>query len=203
MLFTIGCEGTKNIKNQFYSPLFISKFAIINKNTDMKRPVIIASIILTLAFAVSCKSGETASSANVYALPKAIVYKTSGDYNKNVPVILNSEKTAVVGYPSKSDIYYNGEFAYPLVLNGGYLLDRRGINLNVAFLDLTYEEYSKLTAQPSAGDLFKRIINKNPLTELWECERPSDLKDESEYFNKVIENGFKNCRSVFKMPFVK
>jgi len=169
----------------------------------MKRSAIIVTVILTLVFAVSCKIKETTNSTDSYAMPKAIIYKTSGNYNMNVPVLLNSEKTAIVSYPSKSDIYYNGEFAFPLILKDGFLLDRRGINLNVAFIDLTYEEYSKLQVQPSAGDLFKRIVDKNPLTEMWECERPSEQKEEIKYFNEIIEGGFKNCKSILKMPFVK
>ena len=36
--------------------------------------------------------------------PKAVIYKTNGDYNDNVPVNLNADRTSFVSYPDPSDV---------------------------------------------------------------------------------------------------
>src|SRR5580693_4313855 len=73
-------------------------------------------------------------SAVNYASPSAVIYKTKGDYSKNVPVTLSDDKSKIVSYPAVQDIYYKGALAYPTPLAKGYWLDNRGINVNSAFL---------------------------------------------------------------------
>jgi hypothetical protein len=120
--------------------------------------------------------------------PFVIIYKTKKDYSENVPVTLNDDKTKITSYPGIKDIFYNGKLALPTKLNDGFLLDNRGINKDVAFLNMTYEEYSKLKEIPLIKDLMKMIIDKDPLTEMYNCGSRSQYKDIANDLNKIISD---------------
>ena len=119
--------------------------------------------------------------------PPTVVYKTRADYYYNVPVILSEDKSEIVSYPHPNDIKIDSNFQLPTRLNGGYLLDNRGITKNVAFLKLTYEEYSKLENPLSLKEMYDLIIDKDPLTEFCNCGNRLIFKDLSEQLNKLIE----------------
>lgn len=123
----------------------------------------------------------------VAALPQVVIYKTSKDYSHNVPVILSDDKTQIVSYPHPSDLFFEGKLALPTQLKNGYLLDNRGINLRVAFLKYTYEEYSKLKVVPTLQELQKNIIDKDPLTELWDGGQKANFTDLEKQLNEWIE----------------
>jgi hypothetical protein len=160
-------------------------------------------IILTFSL-LSCHCGKTttkniADSAMKKEIsfipgPQAIIYKTIKDYTNLVPVIMNSEKTKIVSYPAPTDVFYQGKLAKPTVLKNGYLLDNRGINENVAFLNYTYEEYSKLPEAPSMKDMLSRITERNPLTELINCGLRSQYTDEVKELNSLIDANFPDCK---------
>lgn len=97
------------------------------------------------------------------ALPRAVIYKTNGDYRDNVPVTLNAAGTALVSFPSPSDIT---DFSTPLQLADGYLLDRRGVSENSRFTRYTYDQYRALAAPPSPTTLMDSIIPGARITEL-------------------------------------
>ena len=137
------------------------------------------------------------------ANPQTIVYKTVKDYNHLVPVSMNSEKTKIVSYPSPSDIYYKGELALPTVLRDGYLLDNRGIDENTAFLNYTYEEYSRLSEVPPLSELIDKIKDKYPIAEIIYCGERQKYKDEVKELNELIKNGFPDCRRESLMPVIK
>lgn len=101
--------------------------------------------------------------------PQILVYKTRANYNNLVPVILSDDKSKIVSYPSQSDLKVGDVFLTPDTLLNGYLLDNKGIGLNVAFLKLTYVEYSKLEYVPKLEELYKIIVDKDPLQELCDC----------------------------------
>ena len=131
--------------------------------------------------------------------PPTIIYKTKKDYNQFVPVILSEDKSKIVSYPHPKDVFYKGELAYPTELKNGYLLDNRGINSNVAFLNITYEDYSKLEKVPLLNELFSMILDKNPLIEIYNCGNRYTFKNEIFDLNKLIENnGLKNCKCLTK-----
>ena len=121
--------------------------------------------------------------------PRCIVYKTRADYSQFVPVTLSPDKSKIVSYPDVKDIYFNGQLAYPTRLIDGYLLDNRGIGPDVAFLKLTYAEYSKLAGVPLVGELFKLILDKDPLTRMYECGLRSQYKDPAEAMDQLIRSG--------------
>lgn len=100
--------------------------------------------------------------------PNFLIYKTKADYSNYVPVILSADKSQIVSYPAPSDVIKDGELQTPIALHGGYWLDRRGINKNVAFLNTTYADYSKLEQAPLIADLYRQITDKHPLLELFD-----------------------------------
>jgi hypothetical protein len=130
------------------------------------------------------KSGQTSVPG-----PPCIVYKTTKDYSKNIPVILSDDQTKIVSYPDVKDVYFKGNLAYPTVLNDGFLLDNRGIGPKVAFLSVTYDQYSKMDKTPSSAELFELIIDKEPLKEMYQCGNRSNYSDIENDLNKLISSG--------------
>lgn len=120
--------------------------------------------------------------------PPTYIYKTKNNYNSNVPIILSDDKTRIISFPDPDDVYYQGKLAEPVNLEQGYLLDVRGISKNVAFISLTYEEYSKLGKAPSADKLMLMIIDDDPLEELFNCSNYYRLGDKVDSVNNLIEN---------------
>ena len=120
-------------------------------------------------------------------LPPTIVYKTKSNYNNLVPISLSKDKSRVSSYPSPWDIYYKGELAYPTELNQGYLLDNRGVGPDSVFLDITYEEYSKLNDTPSVEELLNLIKDYHPFLEMYACD--PKYRGEIEELNAIIDQG--------------
>ena len=146
---------------------------------------------------------ETKNQASVIAPsvpgPHAMVYKTKADYNNLIPVELSDDKTKIVSYPGRQDIVSSDGYQTPTPLHQGYLLDNRGIGKNVAFIKMTYPEYSKLVAEPSVGELYNMIIEKDPLTELVDCGSKIAFKDIINDLNKTIdENKLRSTCKVIK-----
>lgn len=171
------------------------------------QPLFACCLLLAFIFA-ACKSGHTVNRTEVKsmkktstesgttALPSCLVYKTRKDYANKVPVLLNAEKTAIISYPAPSDLGPEGKAACPVVLEQGYLLDNRGIAANVAFLEYTYEQYAGLKKVPGKEELFKKIIDNSPLTELWDCGTRSPENCTVERLNKLIRENFPGCKAL-------
>ncbi|MBN1339497.1 MAG: hypothetical protein JXA03_09245 [Bacteroidales bacterium] len=121
--------------------------------------------------------------------PPVIIYKTKNNYYDKVPVILSEDKESIASYPDIRDVYRNGQYSYPTRLNDGFLLDNRGIDRNVAFLKLTYGEYSKLEKTPSGSELMEMILDPDPLTEMYHCGSRSKYKDVEGDLNGRIDAG--------------
>ncbi len=96
------------------------------------------------------------------AMPKAKVYQTSGNYNDHVFILMDKDGN-IVSYPAPSDV---SVASAPIALQGGWLLDRRGIADNAAFLSWTYGEYHNLTATPSLSELKSHIIPEARVTRI-------------------------------------
>ena len=121
--------------------------------------------------------------------PHALVYKTKRDYNNQVPILLSDDKKVIVSYPHPSDLKTGGKLALPTLLEKNYLLDNRGIGKNIAFLKLTFEEYSKLPSAPSIDELYELIIDQDPLLELCDCGNRLKFTDVVGELNSVIDGG--------------
>ena len=68
------------------------------------------------------------------------------------------------------------------------MLDNRGIGKNTAFLNITYEEYSKLTEVPALSEMIKMIIDKEPFAEIYYCGDRYQYKDIVNDLNKSIDD---------------
>ena len=157
----------------------------------------ILTILLIISVVWSCKTQKKidnmASKKEIITIdysagPPTYIYKTKKDYNNLVPVILSDDKSKITSYPHPKDLFYKGELAIPVQLKEGYLLDNRGISKNVVFLNITYEDYSKLNTIPSVDELFEMIIEMDPLTELYNCGNRHQYKNEVSELNKLILN---------------
>jgi len=162
----------------------------------MKSLLYLSSLILICGMICSCCSTKKTESMKTDEKdfipgPKAIIYQTKEDYSKLVPVTLSDDKMSIVSYPDIKDVYYNGSLAYPIRLHKGYWLDNRGINKNIAFLKLTYEEYSKLPVTPSPDELIKMILETDPITIMYSCgQRSSYTEIEKELNTKIDSDDF-------------
>jgi hypothetical protein len=154
----------------------------------MKRHIILAATI-ALGAMVGCKTKQATGTANTNSGPPTVVYKTKADYSQYVPVTLSADKSQIVAYPAITDIYYKGKLAIPVQLNKGYWLDNRGIGPNSAFLELTYEEYKNLKEVPRLDDLYKRIKDNDPFTEIYNLGDRNRFKNEVEEINQIISKG--------------
>lgn len=99
--------------------------------------------------------------------PPCIVYKTKKNYDVYVAVGLSEDRTQIVSYPHPMDVSVNGTLCTPLKLARNFRLDRRGIGPNVAFLSITYEEYSRLKTPPSMAELESMIMDRKPLKKMY------------------------------------
>ena len=157
-------------------------------------------ILISLLMAVSCSSvkknknkattdKEDSLVLDLKSGPPTIVYKTKNDYRENVPVSLTKDKSKIASFPHPRDIQYKGELAYPVELNGGYLLDVRGIDTSVSFLSITYEDYFALKKAPSPDSLFLLIIDDDPLLEFYNCGSRYAFKEIEGDLNRLIDEG--------------
>ena len=75
----------------------------------------------------------------------------------------------------------------PTTLHNGYLLDNRGISVNVAFINLTYKEYANLKDAPSLNELYNLIIDNDPLTQLCNCKVNNPNLNLENQLNEMID----------------
>lgn len=127
---------------------------------------------------------------------RAIIYKTKNDYSAFIPVIMNDDRTKIIWYPSKETLKFEGKITRPLRLNKGYLLDNNNINANVAFLNFTYEQYLNFKQMPSEELMLQYILEKYPLTEMYDCGIRSEFRDLVSEINVLIDRGLKNCKKI-------
>lgn len=127
--------------------------------------------------------------AQYTAGPPTLVYKTRKDYSNNVPVMLSDDKTKILSYPDPKDLSAETGYPKPAKLKKGYLLDKRGIGINVAYLNMTYAQYAALPKVPSQEELMKMVIDKDPLTELINCGNRYAFKNVTDDLNALIRSG--------------
>lgn len=89
------------------------------------------------------------------AMPKALLYKTSGNYNDKVPVQVSADSGQLISFPAPTDIPANPE---PIRLVYGWLLSPVGVSANSVFTRWTYAEYRALAAPPSPDEILAAII---------------------------------------------
>ena len=158
------------------------------------------SLVFLVLFA--CNNGSKIQSGvftpDFSAGQHVIVYKTKADFKNNVPVILSGDKTKIVSYPDPSDVKTDGGYPVPSELENGYLLDNRGININSAFLKITYQEYANMEKAPDVSNLYKMIIERSPFTEMIDCGNKNSFKNAKDELNMMIRSGQlrKKCKII-------
>lgn len=168
----------------------------------MKRYLFIA---LASGAAACCGKKEVAQGGSssdpgstVAATAPALVYRTSTDHRDHVPVLLSDDRSRIVSYPHPKDLRMPSGYPTPTPLGKDYLLDNRGIGLNVAFLDMTYEQYAALQEAPSLEKLDALIIDRDPLVELCDCGKRSQYKDVAKELAAYVGSGelMKHCKKL-------
>jgi len=164
-----------------------------------KLSIYISIVILVPVFIYSCSNSkvnksdqedkeEIVGQKKSVAGPPVIIYKTDEKNFDKVPVTLSGDKLSIVSYPGIKDVYYKGELAYPTKLNNGYLLDNRGIDINSAFINLTYEQYAALESVPPIEELYDMIIDKEPFIEMYHGGSKYNYQDLVKELNEMIDS---------------
>jgi len=154
-------------------------------------PLYLLSFLILLA---ACKTGRQTTQQpqqTAYSQTPAplIVYKTRYNYVNLVPIVLSQNKDSILHYPHPQDLKYGNSFRYPVLLEQGYLLDKKGIQPGTAFLRLTYEEYAAFKDLPSQHQLLQMIADTNPFIELYRCKISLDESQRIDTLNAWIRNG--------------
>ena len=146
----------------------------------------IRSIIAVLAAAYLLPAAANPQT-HTGAMPHVVVYKARSKYRNLVPVQLSADKKTITSYPAPADVMTGNGYAVPIALHKGYFLDKRGVNLNTAFISLTYAQYSKLKDVPAPEELYKMIVDKAPIRELCDCGIKQDGKNTVKQLNELID----------------
>lgn len=88
------------------------------------------------------------------ALPKAILYKMSGDYADRVPVQMAADGQ-LISFPAPTDIPSNPE---PIKLVGGWLISPVGVSSSSVFTRWTYTQYRALSQTPTPEEIRAAVI---------------------------------------------
>jgi hypothetical protein len=178
--------------NLLFYPMFLCFFALTGCFTHQKASVSAESAAETGSLEKVSLGGKIGTQAN----EPVLIYKTRRNYNDHVPVLMDDQKTRILSYPDPTDLYYRGKISLPTRLKNGYLLDNRGIGKNVAFLTYTYEAYVNLKQAPDMKQLTDSLLDRNPLTELWQCGSRSRFSEEEKELNILIDKGFPGCKAL-------
>lgn len=139
----------------------------------MKRLVL---LILPCMVVASCSKRTTVSDTVVESssiqmkvenfesdiMPKASVFKMSGDFQDNVGVTLNADGTLAY-YPAITDITAQSA---PQALQGGWWLNRQGLSGGSVFTKWTFDEYRNLPVQPTREEIIEAIIPGATVTQM-------------------------------------
>jgi hypothetical protein len=150
-------------------------------------PLMMAGL-LTGCHCTKDTAGTEATPSVAVTGPQAIVYKVRKDLMDKVPVILSADGSTIVSYPHPSDLKGPNGLAVPTVLHKGYLLDNRGINKHVAFLNMTYEAYAALPEAPTEEALMTMLKEKKPLLELCDCGSRGRFTDVVKELDQLIDD---------------
>ena len=123
------------------------------------------------------------------AMPHVLIYKTKRDYRNLVPVVLSPDKKQVESYPAPADLPTGSATVLPVLLHKGYLLDKIGIGTNTAYTQYTYAAYRNLKELPPPSILVKKLKDKNPLTELYDCGPRNSSNGTVKQLNMIIDSG--------------
>lgn len=156
--------------------------------------IILVSLIALYRCGTNTKFNKDSEKSKLEFIPDfttgkhTLVYKTRINFNENVPVILSEDKTKIISYPHPKDVSIENILVIPTKLNNGYLLDNKGISKNTAFISVKYDAFSKMKDAPSYDVLYSLIIDKDPITELYDCGNKIAFTNELSQLNHMIKN---------------
>lgn len=121
--------------------------------------------------------------------PHAILYKTKANYSNLVPVGMNDSGTRIVSYPAVQDVatMLLGHSVQPIAMRKHYLLDNFGIGPNSAYLDITWEQYSKYN-EINADILLKHVKFTKPFLVMYDCGLKTDIEKLEKQLNRLIKD---------------
>lgn len=106
----------------------------------------------------------------VEAMPHLMVYRQMSDCSNMLPVVLSEDKSQILSYPHPKDVQMaDSVLLYPVVLDSGYFLDRIGITVHTAYLNINLAEYNKREYPFSMDEMLSMVQVKAPFSELWDC----------------------------------
>lgn len=104
---------------------------------------------------------EPTGTKNMQMIPKATVFRMSGDYADNVAVTLDSNGELAY-YPAPSDLKSSSA---PLEIADGWYLNRQGLGPNSVFTKYTFAQYRALKQAPTPEEIKAAIIPGAVVTE--------------------------------------
>lgn len=126
-------------------------------------------------------------------IPRAVVYKTNGDYNNYVTVVVTDDGNGLITYPAPGDV---GEQSVPTVVADGWLWDHRGgIGPNTRFLTYTYNEYHALPEAPTVAQLMDAIIPQARVTAAYRLPIPQPRAN-VEVIDSIINSDLKDATPI-------
>ncbi len=120
--------------------------------------------------------------------PHLLIYKTKKDYSKYVPVLMSADGTKIVSYPDPTDVRKKGKDMRATKLHKGYLMDNYGVGTNTAYVKITLTQYAAMKQAHTAGELYKKILVKNPMTTLYDCGPKANYNLPEADANKLIDS---------------
>ena len=149
-----------------------------------KLKAITSAVVLVSSISSFSSFAQTNSGA---VAPHVFVYKSKSQYRSLVSIQLSEDKKTVFSYPDPTDLKASSGYKAPVLLHKGYMLDKRGVSLNTAFIKMTTDTYSRLKKAPSPDQLFKLIVSNNPLTELYDCGVMDTTNSDEKHLNALID----------------
>jgi uncharacterized lipoprotein YajG len=167
----------------------------------MINKLIVLCALASILFLVGCnctkQTTTTFQPISINNSAPLIIYKADKKFANYIPVLLNDEGTKIVSYPAPSDIFIDGKLAKPTALKNNYWIDNRGISAHSAFINYTYEEYSKLADAPTLEIMYSKIIAKNAITQVYNCGSKNRVINQQlidELNDEIKNNQLKKCK---------
>ncbi|MFC2138763.1 hypothetical protein ACFLTE_11360 [Bacteroidota bacterium] len=170
------------------------------KSQDFKYLVLIITVFLVL---ISCDKKDSDNDTDFFGIDYAI-YKFKGDYIGNVCVLMDKDKTRIVGYPSPTSNAGNPD-KKPYSLRNDYYLDPCcHYGINSAYLEITKQEMMDALIQynengvdyPYTSEYMEQhILDKDPFLEYYIDTGSVIIKREPGFIydtvllNNIIVNG--------------
>lgn len=114
-------------------------------------------------------------------IPQATAFKINPEYADKVGVTFGADGRLSY-FPAPTDITPSSA---PLDLGNGWWLNRQGISANSVFTRYTFDEYRKLPAVPSPGQIKEAVIPGSGVTEM--VKLPYNINDTQSHLEEIKE----------------